>query len=144
MDQIAVDLLTKLAAGFAGEAGKQIWTALSALVRRPFRRGDGASAPELSSGETELAALEREPGVPERAHQLSTALAVRSAVDPDFRAALQQWHEQAKTQLVQAGAGGTSNQISGGTFNAPVQQGRDFSNVSFNLAPPPPARPSTD
>ncbi|WP_346009805.1 hypothetical protein [Streptomyces sp. SID1328] len=89
-------------------------------------------------------ALEREPGTPERAQHLSTALAVRSALDADFRSALQQWHEQAKVRLTQAGTDATGNQISGGTFNAPVQQGRDFSNVSFNPSPPPPASPSTD
>ncbi|MFF9819279.1 hypothetical protein [Streptomyces sp. NPDC014006] len=144
MDQIAVDLLTRLAEGAAGEIGTRIWAGLSALVRRPFRQGDGASAPELSSGEAELVALEREPGVPERAQHLSTALAVRSALDADFRDALQQWHQQAQVQLLQAGADGTSSHISGGTFNAPVQQGRDFSNISFNLPAPPPARPSAD
>ncbi|MEU2394642.1 hypothetical protein [Streptomyces sp. NPDC007369] len=129
-------LLAALAGGAGGEAGKQAWSGLGALVRRPFQRADGV--PAVSSGEAELAALEEAPG-PERANALSTALAVRAALDAQFRTGLQQWHEQAR--VVRTGDGEVTSTISGGTFHAPVVQGRDFSGVSFAAAPPPPPPP---
>ncbi|MEV7939955.1 hypothetical protein AB0O82_27950 [Kitasatospora sp. NPDC088264] len=126
-------LLAALAGGAGGEAGKQVWAGLSALVRRPFQRTDGV--PAVSSGEAELAALEQAPD-PEHAGALSTALAVRAALDSQFRTGLQQWHEQAR--VVRTGDGEVTSTISGGTFHAPVLQGRDFSGISFPTASPPP------
>ncbi|MFI5683707.1 hypothetical protein [Streptomyces sp. NPDC051636] len=137
MDPVSVTLLAALASGAAGEAGRQAWTGLGALVRRPFRRGDGTDRlPAVSSGEAELAALQHDPADPVRAQALSTALAVRAALDAEFQAGLQQWHEQAK--LVRTGDGETRNEISGGTFNSPVLQGRDFNGVSFGNPTTPP------
>ncbi|WP_405775746.1 hypothetical protein [Streptomyces sp. NBC_01538] len=141
MDPISVALLAALAGGAGGEVGRQAWAGLSALVRRPFQRGQGESpdAPAVSSGEAEVARLEEDPTDPARAQALSTALAVRAALNADFSAGLQRWHEQAK--LVRTGDGAVHNQISGGTFSGPVVQGRDFSGLSFTTPPPPPATP---
>ncbi|MFJ9933717.1 hypothetical protein ACIRSJ_11360 [Streptomyces virginiae] len=134
MEPISMVLLAALAGGVGGEAGKTAWSGLKTLVRRPFHRGDGT--PAVSSGEVELAALEQNPA-PETAHVLSTALAVRAALDPEFHTGLQQWREQA--ELVRTGDGEVTNTVSGGTFYAPVQQGRDFSGSSFTSTPPTPA-----
>ncbi|MFC9816473.1 hypothetical protein ACFVJM_30935 [Streptomyces virginiae] len=139
MDPVSVGLLTALAGGAAGEVGRQTWSALGALVRRPFGRGSG-QAPEVSSGEVELARLAADPGDQGRAQALSTALAVRAAVDEEFRTSLAGWQEQAA--LVRAGDGAVTNLVSGGTQHGPVLQGKNFTNLTFN-APPPPAPPSS-
>ncbi|MFE5678656.1 hypothetical protein ACFQ7B_28145 [Streptomyces erythrochromogenes] len=137
MDPVSVALLSALAGGVAGEVGRQTWTALGALVRRPFGRG-GGNTPSVSSGEPELTSLATDPGDQGRAQALSTALAVRAAVDEDFRAGLAAWQEQAA--LVRTGDGAVTNLVSGGTQNGPVLQGKDFTNLTFNAAPvPPPA-----
>ncbi|WP_405419234.1 hypothetical protein [Streptomyces erythrochromogenes] len=136
MDPVSVGLLAALAGGVAGEVGRQTWTALGALVRRPFGRGGGQAA-AVSSGEAELTRLAADPGDQTRAQALSTALAVRAAVDEDFRTGLAAWHEQAA--LVRAGDGAVTNLVSGGTQNGPVLQGKDFTNVTFNAPPPPPS-----
>ncbi|MET7296410.1 hypothetical protein ABZS79_30600 [Streptomyces griseoloalbus] len=135
MDPISVGLLAALAGGVGGEVGRQAWAGLSALVRRPFRNGqETEDASAVSSGEVELAELERAPADPTRAQALSTALAVRAALESDFRAGLERWHEQAK--LVRTGDGEVHNTISGGTFHGPTLQGRDFSGASFTTPPP--------
>ncbi|MFF2520321.1 hypothetical protein [Streptomyces sp. NPDC058086] len=141
MDPVSVGLLAALAGGAGGEAGRQAWAGLSALVRRPFRRNGGEQAPVVSSGEPELVALTADPGAQGRAQALSTALAVRAAVDEDFRTHLAAWQEQAT--LVRTGDGAVTNTVSGGTQNGPVVQGRDFSNLTFTTPPPPPAPPSS-
>ncbi|WP_328954263.1 hypothetical protein [Kitasatospora purpeofusca] len=117
MDPVAVGLLTELAAGVGGDGGRQAWEALGALVRRPTGVG---------SGEAELVALERAPGDVARAHALSTALAVRAALQPEFGAELLRWQEQARS--FRTGEGSVRNEISGGTFDGTVSihQGRDF------------------
>lgn len=141
MDPISVALLAALAGGAGGELGRQAWTGLTTLVRRPFTRGQDESvqAPAVSSGQTELVRLQETPGDVARAQALSTALAVRAVVDSEFSSGLQQWHEQAK--LVRTGDGDVHNTISGGTQHGPVLQGRDFSGLSFTTTPPPPASP---
>ena len=142
MEPISVAALAALAGGIGGEAGRQAWVALSALVRRPFQRGeiDGAgSANAVSPGEAELTALERSPSDAARAQALSTALAVRAALDTEFRSVLEGWWQQAK--LVRTGEGEVHNQISGGTIHGSVVQGRDFSGISFTTTPPPSAAP---
>ncbi|WP_326585458.1 hypothetical protein OG889_45190 [Streptomyces sp. NBC_00481] len=137
MDPISVALLGALAGGAGGEAGRQAWTALTALVRRPFRGGQRAVEEPAGSGEAELVRLEEEPADPVHAHALSTALNERAATDTEFSAALQRWHNQAR--LVRTGDGEVSNTISGGTFSGPVLQGRDFSGISVTTPPPPPS-----
>ncbi|MFF5104181.1 hypothetical protein [Streptomyces sp. NPDC000134] len=141
MDPISVALLAALAGGLGGEAGRQTWEGLVALVRRPFRRADGepgaagaGSGP--SSGEPELAALAQAPDDPARAHALSTALAVRAALDEEFRRALEDWRQGARQTAERDG--GVQNRISGGTYYGPVVQARDISGGSFTAQPPPP------
>lgn len=139
MDPVSVGLLMAVAGGAGGEVGRRAWTGLSALVRRPFGRDGGGQSPAVSSGEAELVHLAAEPDDQSRAQALSTALAVRAAVDEDFRTHLAAWQEQAK--LVRTGDGAVTNTISGGTQNGPVLQGRDFSNLNFTTPPPPPSSP---
>ncbi|NYI03862.1 hypothetical protein [Allostreptomyces psammosilenae] len=145
MDPVSVGLLAALAGGAGGEIGRQAWAGLSALVRRPLRGGQDAEDVDdvaaVSSGEVELAELERAPADSARAQALSTALAVRAAVDADFHAGLERWRELAR--LVRTGDGEARNTISGGTFHGPVLQGRDFSGTSFTTPPPPPAGSDT-
>ncbi|MET9015153.1 hypothetical protein ABZX74_30245 [Streptomyces olivaceoviridis] len=80
-------------------------------------------------------ALQQAPGDVERAQVLSTVLAVRAALDENFRIGLERWHEQAR--LIRAGDGNVVNEINGGTFHEPVMQGRDI----FFTAAPRPATP---
>ncbi|MFD9102981.1 hypothetical protein ACFVZN_18130 [Streptomyces virginiae] len=136
MEPVSVALLAALAGGVAGEIGRQTWTALGALVRRPFGRG-GGNTPPVSSGEPELTSLATDPSDQGRAQALSTALAVRAAVDEDFRAGLAAWQEQAA--LVRAEDSAVTNLISGGTLNGPVLMGRDFNNPTFTAPAPPPS-----
>ncbi|MFF7364848.1 hypothetical protein [Streptomyces sp. NPDC008125] len=134
MDQITVAALTALAGGVGGDAGRQAWQALTALVRRPFRRGSADDTraevpPGISSGEPEIAELESDPADPLRAQALATALGVRAALDEEFRASLEEWWQAARS-----GAGDeVHNSISGGTQHGPVIQGRDFSHLTFNM-----------
>ncbi|MDF3143964.1 MULTISPECIES: hypothetical protein [unclassified Streptomyces] len=140
MDPVSVGLLAALAGGAGGELGRQAWAGLTALVRRPFRRDAGEEAPAVSSGDAELARLEQDPADQQQAQALSTALAVRAALDTDFRTGLEAWQEQAK--LVSTGDGTVHNTISGGTQHGPVLQGRDFSGLSFTTPPPAPSAPA--
>ncbi|GAA1927897.1 hypothetical protein [Streptantibioticus ferralitis] len=139
MDPISAAALTALAGGAGGEAGRQAWQGLSALVRRPFRRGEAQNeteSPSVSSGQLELTALEDAPTDPMRAQALITALGVRAALDTDFRGLLTEWWQQAQTVST---ASKVHNEISGGTQHT-VVQGRDFSNITFTV---PPATPPT-
>ncbi|MGW2540747.1 hypothetical protein ACWC5I_07705 [Kitasatospora sp. NPDC001574] len=120
MDPISAAALAALAGGISGEAGRQAWTGLTALVRRPFRHSQedsGADALAARSGEAELAALAQDPSELERAQRLSTVLAVRAAVSAEFRVALESWWQQA--QLVRPNEGAVTNQVSGGTQYVP-------------------------
>lgn len=133
MDPITAAALTALAGSIGGDAGRQTWQGLTALVRRPFRHGSSGDAspegsPGISSGELEIAELESNPADPGRAQALATAIGVRAALDGEFRARLEDWWHDA-----QGGSGGeVHNNISGGTQNGPVILGRDFSSLTFN------------
>ncbi|WP_206323795.1 hypothetical protein [Streptomyces sp. HNM0574] len=140
MDPVSVGLLTAVAGGAGGELGRQVWTGLSALVRRPFGRGGNGQAVEVSSGEPELVALERAPDEVEHAQALSTALAVRAAVDPEFAPALREWVREAE-QAREARGGDVHNEIRGGTFNGITIQGRDIHHMNVHQ---PPAAPRED
>lgn len=134
MDPVSVGMLAALAGGAGGELGRQAWATLSELVCRPFSRHAGA----VATGEAELVSLSEAPGEPARAEALSRALATRAAADPDFAAALASWRRQVPTLA----EGSVTNTISGGTQYGPVVQGRDFSGITFNNPPAPPARES--
>ncbi|MFH9941813.1 hypothetical protein ACH4OT_21140 [Streptomyces murinus] len=133
-------LLTALAGGAGGELGRQAWTGLGELVRRPFRRGGAVgpegSAPEGSapegSGEAELARLARDPGDAAAARALSVVLHRRAAADAEFEERLRRWDEAARR--ISLTGGDVHNSISGGTFSAPVIQGRDFTGTTFGTS----------
>ncbi|MFF7403000.1 hypothetical protein [Streptomyces murinus] len=140
MDPVSMGLLTALAGGAGGELGRQAWTGLGELVRRPFRRG-GAVGPEGSapqgsasegSGEAELAMLARDPGDAAAARALSVVLHRRAAADAEFEERLRRWDEAARR--VSLTGGDVHNSISGGTFSAPVIQGRDFTGTTFGTS----------
>ncbi|MER5195623.1 hypothetical protein ACWD3J_06360 [Streptomyces sp. NPDC002755] len=137
MDPISVPLLAALAGGAGGELGRQTWAGLTALVRRPFARGEREASQTVGTGQAELDRLQQEPHNEVHAQALSTALAVRAAADAMFSADLQQWHEHAR--LVRTGDGEVHNTVSGGTQHGPVIQGRDFSGLSFTTSPPHPS-----
>ncbi|GAA2503558.1 hypothetical protein ACOZGD_24260 [Streptomyces murinus] len=136
MDPVSMGLLTALAGGAGGELGRQAWTGLGELVRRPFRRG-GAVVPEGSapegSGEAELARLARDPGDAAAARALSVVLRRRAAADAEFEERLRRWDEAARR--ISLTGGDVHNSISGGTFSAPVIQGRDFTGTTFGTSP---------
>ncbi|MEU5160147.1 hypothetical protein AB0G74_11130 [Streptomyces sp. NPDC020875] len=132
MDPITAAALAALAGGLGSEAGRQTWQGLTELVRRPFRRGsaeDADAAPQISSGESEIAALESDPADPLRAQALATALGVRAALDGEFRVLLEDWRRRAESEPEAV----VHNTISGGTQNGPVVLGRDFSGLTFNV-----------
>ncbi|MFC8428077.1 hypothetical protein [Streptomyces sp. NPDC057253] len=132
MDPVSVGLLVALAGGAGGELGREVWAGLSALVRRPFRRGD-VDPPAIGTGESELTRLAQDPSDESAAQTLSTTLSVRAALDPDFRTALTAWHGQARQVRIEDHT--VHNTISGGTQHGPVLQGGSFTNLTFTQAP---------
>ncbi|OWA08153.1 hypothetical protein B9W62_17880 [Streptomyces sp. CS113] len=135
MDTITAAALAALAGGLGGEAGRQAWQGLTALVRRPFGRAQAQGTqddgtPQVSSGEPEVAALAGDPTDPMRAQALATALGVRAALDGEFRVLLDEWWQRAQAS---SSGGDVHNSISGGIQNGPVLQGRDFSSLTFNM-----------
>ena len=143
MDPVTIGaVLAAVVGGAGGALGSQVWAGISALVRRPFHRAQavGDPADPLPSGSAELAALEQAPADQGRAVALAEVLVARADADGEFREALEAWWKQASQ--VRVGGGDATNSISGGTFQGPVLQGRDFSGQTFNTAPPaPPAVP---
>ncbi|WP_126639519.1 hypothetical protein [Embleya hyalina] len=119
MESISVDLLSGLAAGAGGDAGRLAWTRLVELVRMPLpdtggpggsgesaasgARGEGdmphRSAP-VPTGELELTLLGHEaPGglrAYTRAYALAGALALRAERDPDFARSIAHWYAEAR------------------------------------------------
>jgi hypothetical protein len=128
MDPISAGLLVAVATGAAGEAGRQLWTALSDMIRR---RTPDEGTSEPATGQAELVSLSEAPHDVTRAQELSLALSLRAQQDPRFAAALTQWRQQAQT--LHAGAGDTTNTVSGGEQHGPLLQGRDFSGITFNV-----------
>ncbi|WP_240152085.1 hypothetical protein [Streptomyces mobaraensis] len=123
MDPISASALAALVGGAGGEAGRQLWQSLAALVRRPF--SDDAPEPsptlQLSTAEPELTALQNATGDPARAQALATALANRAAADAEFRRNLEEWWQRARP--LATSSGNVHNNISGGAHYAPVLQG---------------------
>lgn len=136
MDPVSVGLLVALAGGAGGEIGRQAWAGLSTLVHRPASAApDGSPA---TSGEVELRALRDDPANIDHAHALSTALAVRAALDARFREGLQQWADDAGTAV--GAEPGVHNSIHGSTVHGTViQAGRDVHGLPTSAPPPPPA-----
>ncbi|GGX94838.1 hypothetical protein [Streptomyces fructofermentans] len=121
MDPVSVGLLVAVAGGAGGEIGRQAWSGLTTLVRRPVPAlPDGSPA---STGEGEMTALGADPSNADRAHALSTALAVRAALDADFRTHLQQWAAAAEKATE---GGSVHNVINNSTIHGSAWQGRDF------------------
>jgi hypothetical protein len=141
MDPLTIGaVLAAIVGGAGGALGTQLWTAVSALVRRPFHRAhaSGEATAVLPSGSAELGALEQSPGDEQRAIALAEVLVARADADSEFREALAAWWDQA-SQLKLGGV--VTNTISGGTFYAPVQQGHDFSGQTFGSPTSPPSGP---
>ncbi|MGW4277434.1 hypothetical protein ACWEGQ_35025 [Streptomyces seoulensis] len=115
-------LLAAFAGGAGGEAGKRALQGALDVVRRPFQRP--AHLPTASSGEAELVALEEAPDDPALGQQLSIALGMRAALDPEFAGELAAWQEEAK-QVRQPNGDVVFNNINGGTFSGvTIQAGR--------------------
>jgi hypothetical protein len=92
MDPVTIGaVLAAVAGGAGGALGGQLWTQVSALVRRPFRRSTAA----VSDGSAELAALAQAPGDRIRAVALAEVLVARAAADSGFGEALAAWWAQA-------------------------------------------------
>lgn len=143
MDPVSIALLAAAAGGAGGEAGRQAWSSLTALVRRPFRRsegagGDGEDAPEEI--EAQLASLEQCPDDRAMAQELSRTLLARATADPEFETALTDWARSASALDV-APPGAVRNEITGGHQYGPVLQGQSFSGLSFTVGAPPPPSP---
>jgi hypothetical protein len=131
MEPISLGLLMALVGGASGEMGKQAWTSLTELVRRPFHRSATVGHPgdldTTKTGEAELTALEHAPDNAVIAEALSQALAQRAAHDPDFRAGLQAWHDHAHLVSIANQNTDAHVVVRDATFNAPTVLGRDFS-----------------
>jgi hypothetical protein len=115
-------VLVAAVSGAGGALGAQAWQGVCALVRRPFRRG--------RTGAAELKALRQAPRDQQRAVELARVLIARADRDPGFGDALAAWWQQAGSLGGQA-----TNTITGGTFQGPVLQGRDFTGLSFGAGP---------
>ena len=77
MDPVTIGtVLAAIVGGAGGALGTQLWSGVSALVRRPFRRGHavGEATAVLPSGSAELVALEQAPGDEQRAVALAEVL----------------------------------------------------------------------
>jgi hypothetical protein len=134
MDPVTIGaVLAAISGGAGGALGSQLWTEVSALVRRSFRRANPADiAVAVPSGSAELAALKRAPADRRQAVALAEVLVARAGTDSGFLEALEIWWEQASR--IQIG-GDVANTVSGGTQYGPVLQGRDFTGVTFNAVP---------
>ena len=130
-------VLLAIAGGAGTELGSQLWDGLLTLIRRPFRSKDQGShkdtAPALSTGEVELAALERAPVDEERALTLAEVVLARASADSEFSKALYIWWKQ--TAPLRPHEGTVVNTISGGNQYGPVLQGSTFTGVTFTASP---------
>lgn len=125
MDPTLVTILVAAASAASGELGRQVWTALTRLVRRI----------PGSSGTTELAALEAAPTDRATAGRLARLLAEQSASDPDFASALAEWRTQAARLQ---STGGVHNEFKGGTATTVIMAG-DVGDINIGTPTPPPS-----
>ena len=143
MDPVTIGaVLLAIVGGAGSQLGTQLWEGVVSLVRRPFRRkadadADVTAGAVVPAGETELSALQQEPGDQRKAVALAEALLARSGADDEFRQALEIWWQQAEPIRTSLSIQNVTNTVSGGSQYGPVLQGRDFSNVSFGASPPP-------
>jgi len=129
MDPITAGIITAtavpLAAGAAGEAGKQAWQSLASFVRGRFgQQSAAASAVE---------ALSEAPHDVTRAELVGRVLEASAAQDEEAAAWLRDWLART-APLAQPATGTVTNTISGqvhggavqsGTINGPITFGRD-------------------
>jgi hypothetical protein len=131
MDPITAGIVTAtvipLAAGAAGEAGKQAWLSLASFVRGRFGR-------QSTAGEA-VEALSRTPDDIVQGQIIGRVLEDSAAEDQQVAEWVQDWLARA-TPLAQQAAGAVTNTISGqaqvhggavqsGTINGPITFGRD-------------------
>lgn len=142
-------LLLAIISGAGEGLGARLWDGVVSLVRRPFHRRATASDTPVaralgSTGEAELAALQRAPADKQYAEALARVFLARADADAEFSRALESWWEEAGP--IRATIGNVTNVISGGHQHGPVLQGRDFNNITFGAAPaaPTPVPPSQD
>lgn len=133
MDPVTIgSVLLAVVSGASETLAGQLLAGVMRLVRRPVRGKDVAGQSSAASGEAELKRLQLSPTDRQKAVALAHVLLARAANDDEFDQALRQWWQQAEPVRVELG--NVANKISGGTFQGPVFQGRDFTGVSFNLA----------
>ncbi|TMR22211.1 hypothetical protein ETD86_12255 [Nonomuraea turkmeniaca] len=114
-------VISAIIGGAAGEAGKNAWTSLTALIRRRFADDDAVTA-----------AIERAETRP--AEETAEIIAGRAATDPAFEEALHRWTVET-ARLVQS-KHDVSNTISGNArISGPVLQAGDVFG-SINLGKP--------
>ncbi len=134
VDPVSVTLLagaiTAMATGAGGEAGKQAWTSLTALVHKAFGRH---SPPEAT-----LTALEAAPDDQGQATTLATVLTDHADKNRSFAAELRTWLGDAR-RILQLSDDQVTNIIGGSAqVHGPVFQGRDFTGpISFGTPPLP-------
>jgi hypothetical protein len=138
VDPVSVTLLTgaitAMATGAGGEAGKQGWTSLTALVHKAFGR--------RSSPETMLTALEAAPKDQGQATALATVLTDHAEKDRTFAIELRAWLSEAR-RILHLDDDQITNIVGGGAqIRGPVFQGRDFTGpISFGTPPRPSSHP---
>jgi hypothetical protein len=115
-------VITGLANGALGEAGKDAWDGLAGLVRKLGHRNVDVALPpgaDRAAGTVDVAAL-------------AQALALAADRNPEFAAALGAWQTETAGRLRDVGIDqGTTNVISG-TVHGPAVQARDIrGNISF-------------
>lgn len=114
MDAVTIGaVLLAILGGAGSQLGTQLWTGMSALVRRPFQSGSDREKETRQkghdrTGETELLALERVPDE-SRALHLAEILLERAASDLEFGRELENWWDT--TRPVRDGTGTVPNAI---------------------------------
>jgi hypothetical protein len=131
MDAVAAaqlaGVLSRLADGALGEAGKQAWDALARLVRRA--RNPRTQVAGILPGQA-LTDLAAHPADAARATAAGQALEQLSASDPEFAALLLEWWTGAE-RLARDGDTRSENVIHG-NVSGPVVQARDvYGPISF-------------
>jgi hypothetical protein len=131
---IAVQLggvLSRLADGALGEAGKQAWDALVRLVGRA-RRPEAQAAVEPGAA---LAELQGHPGDSARAEAAGRVIDGLAAADPEFAAALREWRAGTDRLIREADAGNVN--VVRGNVHGGVVQARDVHGpISFGGGQP--------